>query len=52
MSRKQREKVKDAVAVSRIAVGAGAWVAPNLSGRLFGMDPEQTRCALDAEGHI
>ena len=40
MSRKQREKVKDVVAISRIAVGAGAWVAPNLSGRLFGMDPE------------
>jgi hypothetical protein len=40
MSRKQKEKAKDAVAISRIAVGTGAWLAPNLSGRLFGMDPE------------
>jgi hypothetical protein len=40
MSRKQRDKVKDAVAISRMAVGAGAWLTPNLSGRLFGLDPE------------
>lgn len=40
MSRKQRDKVKDAVAISRIAVGAGAWLTPNLSGRMFGLDPE------------
>jgi hypothetical protein len=40
MSRKQRDKAKDAVAISRIAVGTGAWLTPNLSGRLFGLDPE------------
>ena len=40
MSRKQRDKATDAVAISRIAVGAGAWLMPNLSGRMFGLDPE------------
>jgi hypothetical protein len=40
MSRKQRDKAKDAVAISRMAVGAGAWLTPNLSGRMFGLDPE------------
>jgi hypothetical protein len=40
MSRKQRDTAKDAVAISRIAVGAGTWLAPNLSGRMFGLDPE------------
>jgi hypothetical protein len=40
MARKQRDKAKDAVAISRIAVGAGAWLMPNLSGRMFGLDPE------------
>jgi hypothetical protein len=40
MSRKQREKAKDAVAISRIAVGTGTWLAPNLTGRMFGLDPE------------
>ena len=24
----------------RLAVGTGAWLAPNLSGRLFGLDPD------------
>jgi hypothetical protein len=24
---------------ARIAIGTGAWLAPNLSGRLFGLDP-------------
>ena len=23
----------------RVAIGAGAWAAPNLSGRIFGLDP-------------
>ena len=40
MGRKQRDKAKDAVAITRVAVGAGTWIAPNLSGRLFGLDPE------------
>jgi hypothetical protein len=40
MSKKQRDKAKDVVAISRIAVGGGAWVMPNLSGRMFGLDPE------------
>ena len=40
MDRKQREKATNAIAISRIAVGAGAWLTPNLSGRIFGLDPE------------
>jgi hypothetical protein len=40
MSRKQRDKAKDAVAVGRIVVGASAYLTPNLSGRLFGLDPD------------
>jgi hypothetical protein len=40
MSRKQRDKAKDAIAISRIAVGAGAYLTPNLSGRMFGLDPD------------
>jgi len=40
MSRKQRDKAVEAVAISRMVVGGGAWLAPNLSGRLFGLDPE------------
>jgi hypothetical protein len=40
MDRKQRDKAVDAIAISRIAVGAGTWLTPNLSGRLFGLDPE------------
>src|SRR5919197_4219974 len=40
MGRKQRDKAKDAVAISRIAVGVGTWMMPNLSGRLFGLDAE------------
>jgi hypothetical protein len=24
----------------RLAIGVGAWVAPNLTGRLFGLDPQ------------
>jgi hypothetical protein len=40
MDRKQREKATNAIAISRIAVGATAWLTPNLSGRIFGLDPE------------
>lgn len=40
MDRKQREKATNAIAISRIAVGASAWLTPNLSGRMFGLDPE------------
>jgi hypothetical protein len=40
MDRKQREKAVDAIAIGRIAVGAGTWLTPNLSGRLFGLDPD------------
>jgi hypothetical protein len=39
MSRKKRDKAKDAVAIGRIVVGATAYLTPNLSGRLFGLDP-------------
>jgi hypothetical protein len=40
MDRKQREKATNAIAIGRIAVGASAWLTPNLSGRIFGLDPE------------
>ena len=40
MDRKQRDKATNAIAIGRIAVGASAWLTPNLSGRLFGLDPE------------
>lgn len=40
MKKEQREKAVNAIAISRIAVGSGAWLTPNLSGRLFGLDPE------------
>jgi hypothetical protein len=40
MNKSQRETAVNAIAISRIAVGAGAWLTPNLSGRLFGLDPE------------
>jgi hypothetical protein len=40
MSRSDRERAINAIAAGRIAVGAAAWLAPNLSGRLFGLDPE------------
>jgi len=40
MDRKQRDKALSAIAISRIAVGASAWLTPNLSGRIFGLDPE------------
>src|SRR5437868_6075345 len=40
MSGKQRNTARDAVAISRMVVGGGAWLAPNLSGRLCGPDPE------------
>jgi hypothetical protein len=40
MGKKDRAKAFDAIAIGRIAVGAGAWLTPNLTGRLFGLDPE------------
>src|SRR3954449_8828584 len=40
MGRSQRDKAFDGIAISRIVVGAAAYAAPNLSGRLFGLDPE------------
>jgi len=40
MTKSQRETAANAIAISRIAVGSGAWLTPNLSGRLFGLDPE------------
>jgi hypothetical protein len=40
MARKQSDRAKEAVAIGRIVVGAGTWLAPNLSGRLFGLDPD------------
>jgi hypothetical protein len=40
MSKSEKERAANAIAISRVAVGAGAWLAPNLSGRLFGLDPE------------
>lgn len=40
MSKKDREKAINAIGAGRAAVGASAWLVPNLSGRLFGLDPE------------
>jgi hypothetical protein len=40
MSKSRKETATNAIAVARIAVGSGTWLAPNLSGRLFGLDPE------------
>jgi hypothetical protein len=40
MNKSQRETAVKAIAIGRIAVGSGAWLTPNLSGRLFGLDPE------------
>jgi hypothetical protein len=40
MKKSQRDTAVNAIAISRIAVGTGAWLTPNLSGRLFGLDPE------------
>jgi hypothetical protein len=40
MGRKQRETATNAIAISRVAVGASAWLAPNLAGRMFGLDPD------------
>ena len=40
MSKKDKEKAATAIAAGRVAIGAGAYLAPNLSGRLFGLDPD------------
>jgi hypothetical protein len=40
MSKKDKEKAAAAIAAGRVAVGAAAYLAPNLSGRLFGLDPD------------
>jgi hypothetical protein len=40
MSKSQREKAANAIAVSRVVVGASTWLTPNLAGRMFGLDPE------------
>ena len=40
MKKSQRDTAVNAIAIGRIAVGTGAWLTPNLSGRLFGLDPE------------
>jgi hypothetical protein len=40
MRKSQRETAINAIAIGRIAIGTGAWLTPNLSGRLFGLDPE------------
>jgi hypothetical protein len=34
------EQVVQQLVATRTAIGVGAWVAPKLSGRLFGLDPE------------
>ena len=40
MSKKDKEKAVHAIAAGRVAIGAGAYLAPNLAGRLFGLDPD------------
>jgi hypothetical protein len=34
------EQIVQQLVATRTAIGVGAWVAPKLSGRLFGLDPE------------
>jgi hypothetical protein len=34
------EQLVQRLVVTRTAIGVGAWVAPRLSGRLFGLDPD------------
>lgn len=34
------EPIVQQLIATRSAIGAGAWLAPNLSGRLFGLDPD------------
>ena len=40
MARKQRDRALDAIAIGRVVVGASSYLAPNLTGRLFGLDPD------------
>ena len=40
MSKKDKEKAATAIAAGRVTIGAAAYLAPNLSGRLFGLDPD------------
>jgi hypothetical protein len=40
VTKSQKETAANAIAIGRIAVGSGTWLAPNLSGRLFGLDPD------------
>jgi hypothetical protein len=40
MRKADKEKAVNAIAAGRVGIGAAAWLAPNLSGRLFGLDPE------------
>ena len=40
MSKADKEKAVNAIAAGRVGIGAAAWLAPNLSGRLFGLDPD------------
>ena|SRR5947209_4484058 len=34
------EQLVQQLVMTRTAIGAGAWLAPRLSGRLFGLDPD------------
>ena len=40
MSKADREKAITAIAAGRVGIGVAAYLAPNLSGRLFGLDPD------------
>ena len=40
MSKADREKAVTAIAAGRVGIGVAAYLAPNLSGRLFGLDPD------------
>jgi len=39
VSKADKEKAVNAIAAGRVGIGAAAWLAPNLSGRLFGLAP-------------
>jgi hypothetical protein len=40
MSKTEKEKALTAIAAGRVGIGVAAYLVPNLSGRLFGLDPD------------
>jgi hypothetical protein len=40
MSKQDKQKAVTAIAAGRVGIGLAAYLAPNLSGKLFGLDPD------------